>query len=164
MIVKQIRDEDFTSYKKPSMVIGFPTCSWKCEKECGEHCCQNSALAQSPNIRMECSTIIKRYNNNPITKAVICAGLEPFDSWNDLIYFIEEFRRDNLDDIVVYTGYNEKEVEDKIAKISKYKNIIVKFGRYVPNQPQHYDNILGVKLASNNQYAKVVSKNNESND
>ena len=38
-----------------------------------------------------------------------------------------------------------------------YENIIVKFGRYVPNQLPHYDNVLGIKLASDNQYAKVVS-------
>jgi len=33
-------------------------------------------------------------------------------------------------------------------------NIIVKFGRYRPNQEKHYDKILGVFLASDNQYAK----------
>ena len=38
----------------------------------------------------------------------------------------------------------------------KYKNIIVKFGRYVPNQPAHYDEVLGVYLASDNQYAEQL--------
>ena len=28
---------------------------------------------------------------------------------------------------------------------------------YIPNQNKHWDNLLGVKLASPNQYAKVVS-------
>ena len=36
----------------------------------------------------------------------------------------------------------------------QYDNIVVKFGRFRPNQDPHYDNVLGVKLASNNQYAK----------
>ena len=71
MIIKQICDEDFTNYKKPSMVIGFPTCDWKCEKECGEHCCQNSALAQTPNIDISTYDIVNRYLSNPITKAIV---------------------------------------------------------------------------------------------
>jgi hypothetical protein len=33
-------------------------------------------------------------------------------------------------------------------------NIIVKFGRYRPNQEPHFDKVLGVELASDNQYAK----------
>ena len=43
MIIKQLVDEDFVNYKKPSMFIGFPTCDWKCERECGHQgLCQNS--------------------------------------------------------------------------------------------------------------------------
>jgi hypothetical protein len=34
-----------------------------------------------------------------------------------------------------------------------YKNIIIKYGRYIPNQTPHYDEVLGVYLASDNQYA-----------
>ena len=37
-----------------------------------------------------------------------------------------------------------------------FKNIIIKFGRYVPNQKEHYDEILGINLASSNQYAEVI--------
>ena len=157
MIIKQLVDEDFINYKKPSMLIGFPSCTWKCEKECGERCCQNSALAQSPNINISINSIIERYMENPITKAVVCGGLEPMDSWDDLQCFIMNFRYKSPDDIVIYTGYNEHEIHDKIKILELYENIIVKFGRYVPNQLPHYDNVLGIKLASDNQYAKVVS-------
>ena len=157
MIVKKIRDEDFTSYKKPSMVIGFPSCNWKCEKECGEHCCQNSALAQSPDIDIRIDTLIERYINNPITQAVVCGGLEPMDSWNDLQCFIMNFRYWSPDDVVIYTGYKEEEIQDRLKWLEYYGPIIVKFGRYIPNQQSHYDEILGIKLASDNQYAKVVS-------
>jgi hypothetical protein len=156
MIVKEIRDEDFTSYKKPAMVIGFPSCTWKCEKECGEHCCQNSALAQAPNINISIDSLIERYMNNPITKAVVCGGLEPVDNWEDLQCFILNFRYYSPDEIVIYTGYKEEEVQDKLEWLKLYEPIIVKFGRYIPNQQPHYDEILGIKLASDNQYAKVV--------
>ena len=38
-----------------------------------------------------------------------------------------------------------------------FRNIIVKFGRFIPDQESHYDEVLGVNLASNNQYAKKLS-------
>ena len=83
MIVKEVRDEDFTNYKKPSMFIGFSKCTWKCEKECGMQVCQNSTLAEAPNINVDTVDLVNRYLNNPITNAVVCGGLEPFDTWND---------------------------------------------------------------------------------
>ena len=39
MLIKGIIDEDFLNYKKPSMVIAFPHCSFKCEKELGKKVC-----------------------------------------------------------------------------------------------------------------------------
>ena len=157
MIIKQLLDEDFVNYKKPSMFIGFNSCSWKCEVECGVRCCQNSALAQSKDVYMPASWLINRYKNNPITKAVVFGGLEPLDSWEDVQSFITRFRYLSKDDIVIYTGYKEEEVQDKINWLKDYGPIIVKFGRYIPNQQPHYDPVLGVHLASDNQYAKVVS-------
>ena len=154
MIVKQLIDEDFVNYKKPSMFIGFPTCSWKCEKECGEHCCQNSALSQLPNIDISINALIERYMNNHITSAVVCGGLEPMDSWDDLQCFIMNFRYWCPDEIVIYTGYKEEEIKDKIEWLKLYGPIIVKFGRFIPNQQSYCDEILGVNLASNNQYSR----------
>ena len=40
--------------------------------------------------------------------------------------------------------------------LKKYKNIIVKFGRFIPNQEKQYDEVLGVYLASNNQYGEKL--------
>ena len=157
--IKEIRDEDFTSYKKPSMVIGFPRCSWKCEKMCGMRVCQNGALAQAPDRIIGIKTIVNRYINNPITSAIIMAGLEPFDSEQDLQMLITYFRISTQDDIVIYTGYTKEEVQER--EIYKYllnaKNIIIKFGRFIPNQQSHYDNVLGIKLASDNQHAERIS-------
>ena len=85
------------------------------------------------------------------------------DSWDDLQCFILNFRYYSNDDIVIYTGYTEEEVQDKIEWLQHYGPIVVKFGRYVPHQQPHYDPVLGVKLASDNQYAKVVSFNESDN-
>ena len=63
----------------------------------------------------------------------------------------------NVHDVfVIYTGYDKQEIQEQIDKMIKFGNIIVKFGRYVPNQKEHYDEILGINLASNNQYAEVI--------
>ncbi len=160
MIVKEIRDEDFTSYKKPSMVIGFPSCTFKCERECGcKGMCQNAALAIAPDRIIGVKTIVNRYVNNPITSAIIMAGLEPFDSEEDLELLITYLRVSTQDDIVIYTGYTKEEVQEKkiFQYLLKFKNIIIKFGRFIPNQQPHYDEVLGVKLASDNQYAERIS-------
>lgn len=157
--IKQLQDEDFLNYKKPCMFIGFPHCSFKCEKECGIKCCQNSELAQVPNIEIGINTIVKRYINNSITSAIVIGGLEPFDTEEDLINLIFELRKETNDDIVIYTGYNKEEIQyrESYKKIVNFKNIIIKFGRFIPNQEKHFDQVLGVNLASDNQYAEKVS-------
>jgi len=157
MIIKQLLDEDFVNYYKPSMFIGFPICSWKCEKECGERVCQNSALATSPNININVHDLVNRYITNPITKSIVVGGLEPFDSWRDLKDLVSLLRTKTLDDIVIYTGYKEEEIKNQLQYLRAYRNIIVKFGRFIPNQESHYDEVLGVNLASSNQYARRIS-------
>lgn len=154
MIIKQLLDEDFVNYKKPSMFIGFPHCSWKCEKDCGKRgICQNSALALSQDIFVEKQYLIDRYLNNHITQAIVIGGLEPMDDYLQLYDFISSFREVCEDDIVIYTGYRIEEILEYICALQKYKNIIIKFGRYVPNSQPIYNTVLGVTLASDNQYA-----------
>ena len=92
-----------------------------------------------------------------MTHAVVCGGLEPFDSYTDLKNFISLFRSKCDDDMVIYTGYTEEELKNQLAYLRCYRNIIIKFGRFIPNQEPHYDEILGVKLASKNQYARRIS-------
>ena len=153
MKIKGLISEDFVNYKKPAMTIMFPCCNFKC----GTEYCQNSPLATTENIELDISDIVIRYLNNPITESVVMQGLEPFDSWNDLIELVDCLRRSTNDDIVIYTGFNKEEIADKICLLTKYKNIIIKFGRYIPNQEKHYDEVLGVYLASSNQYAERIS-------
>lgn len=156
MIIKQVTDTDFINYKKPSMFIIFPHCSFKCDHENNRKVCQNSSLANLPNVSITVEDLVQFYESNPITEAVVCGGLEPLDSFEDLLSFISYFRYRSCDDIVIYTGYMEEEVIEKIQTLSLYENIIVKFGRFIPNCESHFDEILGVKLASPNQYAKYV--------
>ena len=139
------------------MFIIFPFCTFKCDKEFGVTLCQNWSLVKEPNLNISNEEIINRYINNPITKSIVMGGLEPFESWDEVYSFIEDFRTVCDDDIVIYTGFNENEILDKIDKLKRFKNIIIKFGRYKPNQEKHYDDVLGVKLASDNQYAKKIS-------
>ena len=162
MIIKGIIDEDFINYKKPSMIIMCPTCSFKCDKECGEQVCQNSALATSPDIQIDNFSIVDRYLKNPITKAIVFSGLEPFDSFEDMYSIVYALRQRNCtDDVVIYTGYDRDEISTMkradgffyIDSLILLRPIIVKYGRYKPNQKMKYDKILGVNLASDNQYA-----------
>ena len=75
-----------------------------------------------------------------------------FDDIDELMAFICEFRNRCNDDIVIYTGYYEDEIRSYINKLkTDFKNIVVKFGRYIPDQQPHYDEVLGVYLASDNQ-------------
>lgn len=160
MIIKGIIDEDFINYKKPAMVIEFPYCSFKCDKDCGRAVCQNSPLVNEPNINISCKKIIGRYLSNPITEAIICQGLEPFDSTFSVLYLIKVLRLNYNchDDVVIYTGYNKEEINKYIIEELKFLgHVIIKYGRYIPDQEPHYDEILGVNLASDNQYAERLS-------
>lgn len=154
MKIVNLIDEDFCQYKKPSMFIGMPHCTFKCDKECGCNVCQNSELALAPTIEIDDEEIIQRYIANPITEAIVFGGLEPFDDFNDLFAFIADFRDYSRDDIVIYTGYYSEEIPSYLDLLSaNYKNIIIKFGRFIPNQKSHYDELLGVELASKNQFS-----------
>lgn len=156
MKLKGLVEYDLSNYKVPSMFLIFPKCTFKCDKECGQPVCQNSALAHEKEIEVEAIAIIQKYLNNPLTHAVVCGGLEPFDSLIELNYFMALFRSYSSDPIVIYTGYTEKELADVIPTLERIGNVIVKFGRFIPNSPHIYDAVLGVELASDNQYAKEM--------
>jgi hypothetical protein len=158
--LKGIINEDFINYKKPCMTLEFPICKgFKCDKFNGKQVCQNSTLATEPNIEISADQIIQHYLNNPITEVICCQGLEPLDSMSDLMLFIHTIRNIYLchDSIIIYTGYNKEEISDKIELLQRFDNIIIKFGRFIMNRPSRYDELLGVTLASDNQYAEQIS-------
>ena len=109
---------------------------------------------------MDNKTLINRYLNNFITSSIVFGGLEPFEQFDELKDFIYDFRMNYkvLDDIIIYTGYKPEEIINEIKELEVFPNIIIKFGRYLPNKPSRYDDILGITLASDNQYAKYISK------
>lgn len=156
MRIKGLIDEDFVNYRKPSMFVAFPTCTFKCERECGIACCQNSPLAKAEDIEVRADDVVLRYMDNPITKALVLGGLEPFDSYGDMLALIEAFRRGCQDDVVIYTGYREDELSGMLDPLRGLGGVIVKFGRYRPGESPHRDEVLGVDLASSNQYAKRI--------
>ena len=156
MLIKGLVDEDFVNYKLPSMYIATATCSFKCDKECGKPICQNSGLVHQPDIEICEDDIVARYLRNPITKAVVFGGLEPMDQYQCILWVLASLRSVD-DDVVIYTGYNKDEIDYIIPLFQSYKNVVIKFGRYIPDQKPHYDPVLGVYLASDNQYAERIS-------
>lgn len=164
MKIKGLVDEDLVNYRLCSMYVIFPKCSFKC----GIGNCQNfSALSDAPIIDIKPEEICERYKKNPLTHALVLGGLEPFDSPFDLMSLIDCFRNKYgiMDDIVIYTGYSEDDfilctepvLGPLYSNILKYPNIVVKFGSYIPNERPHFDEVLGINLASNNQYGKRIS-------
>ena len=159
MRLKGIIDEVFQDYKKPSMLLITFQCNWKCLTEAGLDIsiCQNSELAKQKNIDVSYKKIIERYINNPITQAIVIAGLEPMLQFEDILEFIKRFRKVCNDDVVIYTGYDYNEIKPEIEHLEKFNNIIVKFGRYKANSEKRFDDVLGVWLISDNQYATKIS-------
>lgn len=161
MRVKTIVMEDFTNYKKPVMFIGCISCNGKCCTEGGFplSVCINDEWRNKEVVEVDDDYIITRYINNPITKGICFGLLEPFEQFEELLKFVKCLRETHNcnDEIIVFTGFLEHEIRDKITILSQYKNIIVKFGRFKPNQEKHYDDVLGVWLANPEQYGKAIS-------
>lgn len=173
--IKDLLDEDFINYKKAAMFIATSKCSFKCEKEDNNVHCQNSKIAKQTNLVMIIDKIIDRYMNNIITESIVFGGLEPLDQIDELLDFIYIFRQKSSDDIVIYTGYTEDEVKsfkhhnksylEALLEVNRTApeaslikpSLIIKYGRFKANGDKKYDDILGIELASSNQYAKIYN-------
>lgn len=162
MKLLQILHEDFVNYKKPCMTLMFPYCTFKCNKEAGRIVCQNYDSRDLEILEVSVDEIIESYINNPITEAIVMQGFEPFDSFDELFSLVYKFTEKSHDDIVIYTGYNEDEIQDQVEDLKNIiddNKLIIKFGRFVPDQEKHFDAVLGVYLSSDNQYAKEFQLN-----
>lgn len=160
MKVKGILDEDFVNYKLPSMTIMSNSCNWKCCVEAGVDIsvCQNAAIVSAPDIDVDPYRLFHRYCGNAISKAIVFGGLEPMLQSADILEIIGVFRSGGcMDDIVIYTGYNPNELGKEIVLLKQYPNIVMKFGRYIPNGKSRYDAVLGVALSSENQFGERIS-------
>lgn len=160
MRVLTIVDEDFTNYKKPCMLIGTISCNGKCCVEAGLplSVCHNDGWRNRAPITLSDVDICKRYLNNPITQAVCFGGLEPFEQTLEMMTLIDTLRYEFKcnDDVVIYTGYKENELQKEIRMLKEFGNIIIKFGRFFQNSESRFDETLGVKLVSANQYARRI--------
>ena len=151
--------EDFVNFKEPSMFLITPYCDFKCDKEYGTQICQNLPIIKEPIVNIKIEDLFERFMSNPITTSIVIGGLEPFhkDSFDEVYDLVDYFRWNNFfGPIVIYTGYDAPEVIDQCMCLSKFDNIIVKFGRYIPGHKKHYDELLGVELSSPNQYASEL--------
>lgn len=158
MRVKDIVTEDFLNYKHPAMFIASSACDWKCCRESGiDDVCQNKKMAQSPTTDISDEVIYEKYHSNDITKAVVIGGLEPMIQIDEVVSLIKTFRDHGEECIfVIYTGYNPEEIPHQITKLCQFQSVIVKFGRFVPSRQPRFDDVLGVTLASDNQYAMEI--------
>ena len=160
MRVKAIMDESFQDYKLPSMMIATCKCNWKCcvEQSLDKSICQNSSIAQQRNIEVSADEIFSRYASNPITKAIVIGGLEPFLQFEEVYQLIKYFRDNGCkDDFVIYTGYYICEIQDDVNRLKEFGNIILKTGRYIDSLASRYDEVLGITLASTNQSGIKIS-------
>ena len=166
MRIKNLIDEDLVNYSKPSMFIITPQCNFKCDKECGKPVCQNSELAQAPIIEIDDVELAQRFYENSITEAITFGGLEPCDSFDEVWEFLRviatlymvSYDIQQAPDIIIYTGYYPSEIRSELKVLTELfnsyiYNIIIKFGRFIPDRPHRTDPILGVELASDNQFS-----------
>lgn len=161
MRVTNIIHEDFVNYKKPSMFIGTCFCDGKCYKELNrdKSMCINNELAESSKHSVTDDELIIQYIHNPYSEAIVFGGLEPMLQIDEICKFLTLLRctYECEDPVIIYTGYVPDEIEDQLNRLRSFKNIIVKFGRYVPDQNSRYDEVLGITLASDNQWAEQIS-------
>ena len=140
--IKGLEDEDFVNYRKPSMFIALGYCDWKCCKEANIPItvCQNSELAKAKDIEVPIRELFDRYINNPITSSVVIGGLEPMTVTSYVLDLLDYFRTHGCDDdFVIYTGYYEDEIQEKVHLVTTFKNIIIKYGRFIPNAKSRYN-------------------------
>lgn len=161
MRIKTIVDEDFVNYKMPTMFIGTISCEGKCCTEAGIplSVCQNDGWRSCAPVAISDEDICIRYLRNDITHAIVIGGLEPFEQFEEMFNLISKLRFEFkcMDDVVIYTGYNKSEIQQEIEALRFFENIVVKFGRFVPDATHRFDGVLGVELASDNQYAERIS-------
>lgn len=159
--LKGIIWEDLVNYKKICTTLMFPKCNWKCDIENGVQLCQNKGLAAAASQWYDIDDIMTTYMHTYLSEAIVLQGLEPLDSPVDCYTVAAALKRWKInDDLVIYTGYypHEKDIDwivDSIAYLTP-GHLIIKWGRYIPNQEKHYDPVLGIYLASDNQYGEII--------
>ncbi len=161
MKIVDIRDS-FHEYRKSGLLIAVRDCDYKCCHEGGYDIsmCHNYHLDGAKEIELSPDNLGNRIINNNTIDCIVIAGKEPMldKYFNDIVSTINYLRNNKWNkDIVIYTGYTEEELKEKINILKNNKNIIIKFGRFIPNQKPIYDEIGGIFLANHGQYFKRIS-------
>ena len=158
--VKGIIWEDTVNYKKICTTLMMPLCAgFKCDRENGVNMCQNRGLAAAPSQTVHVNSFIRNYKSNPLTEAIVFQGLEPLDTPVSVFTVAAALKDFQItDDFVIYTGYTREERISTIEVLASIVpgHLIIKWGRFIPNQKPHFDPILGVNLSSDNQYGEII--------
>lgn len=133
------------------------TCDFKCCPH-NHQLCHNEPLRSTPVIVVQISEIVKQYLSQQLSTSLTLQGLEPLDNMDGVLWLLWYFRRKSKDPIFIWTGYEEEEVATLIGLVRflQWKSIFLKMGRYRWGEKPHYDENLGVFLASPNQYCKKI--------
>ena len=162
MRVRKMLTERFQDYKEPSLYLATCFCDWKCCPD-NPYVCQNHPVAKLPVTEIPDDEILDAYLTDPITKAIVIAGLEPLLQIHEVCRLIRRaVERGVQTTFVIYTGYTKCEVQrlgffDELKGIGSGVQIVMKYGRYVPGQQPHFDEALSVDLASDNQYGESLT-------
>ena len=108
MRIKGIQMEDFVNYKLPSLFLASSTCDFKCcrEQHLDTGICQNAPLAQAPTQDVPDTVLYEKFSANPITKAVVIGGMEPFLQIDEVESLLSLFReKGDHSPFILYTGY-----------------------------------------------------------
>ena len=163
MRVRKLLTERFQDYKVPSMYLADCFCDWKCCPD-RPYVCQNHPVAKMPITDIPDDDILDTYTADPITEAIVIAGLEPLLQPHEVCALIQRaVERGIKTTFVIYTGYDKEEVrrngffdELKRTGFGNGVSVVMKYGRYIPDQQPHFDETLGVELASDNQYGERI--------
>lgn len=167
MRVRKLLTERFQDYKVPCMYLAACFCDWKCCPD-RPYICQNNPVAKLPIQDIPDDEILDAYLADPITSAIVIAGLEPLLQVREVVSLIRRaVERGIATTFVIYTGYTAAEAKvigffDELSAtgFGNGVEVIMKYGRYIPDQKPHFDDVLGVELASDNQYGERVKYGN----
>ncbi|MFW6377103.1 MAG: 4Fe-4S cluster-binding domain-containing protein [bacterium] len=133
-------------------IIIAPTCSRGCEGCINEHLKRQKGFITSKAL-----DILKEIKNNPFDEGMILAGLEWTESPKQMLKLIESAINIFNMKVMIYTYMTEKEFKNKFPNLFKEK-IWVKFGSYNEKLKQDSYYSCGVKLATTNQYIKLLGE------
>lgn len=146
--------EVFQDYKKSALLFCTCFCDWKCCIEAGisKDICQNHKIANQREVNLPFEKALNMVKFS-ITDSIIFGGLEPILQAEEVCSLIEYLRNKGITkDILIYTGYYIEEIEESVLQRLKNCHVILKCGRFKPDRPKKFDEILGITLASDNQY------------